>query len=626
MNGTVVTFTPTAPLPGNKQIFVSVSGVRDLAGNAVSRSSSFTTGIGTDATPPQIVSITPNDKAVGIGINTPIVLTFSESLNSTTVNNNNFALFVNGSIVRPSVSRSQDNRTVSLSASLPPSSVISVIVTNDVQDLSGNPLSDFVSVFTTAPGIDSNRPSVSRIPGSGASNVLSDASIVLYTSERMNESSLQPALHIAQNGQLVGGTITLSANGQALVFKPLQPWAANALVEIFLNDNAEDINGNALNTYQSSFRVAADTHATAPSVVATQPSYGSNSAPVNPKIDLQYSEALDATTVNTTTVVFHDYSTGQVLPSSVSLIKGGQVIRIVPQAQLTVSHTYYVQTVANSIKDLDGQAASGYFLYFVTSAVAGADTQAPKVIRMSPPGGSTNVGINGHVHVLFDEPINPISLLSDQQTTTYGSLFWSDTNRNLEFVRHQPYAVNTQITESVAGMEDAAGNSVSTPNSVTFTAGSGPDFTPPQDTDHAPFTSATNVPVNAVIKIGFNEPIDPVSVNASTTYLYDTQTGEHLAGSMALDVDGRTIVYVPSQALAVGRAFYAYAYGVKDLSGNLRYTYLPFTTAFAADAQAPVITKTSIADGLTNISTNANLEVAFDEPINDLTLSEVSSP
>ena len=217
VNGNVVTFTPAAPLPGNRQITVTVNGVKDLAGNVnTSRSATFTTGVATDVTGPQVMSITPNDLAVDIGPNTPIVLTFSESLNPNTVNNTTFALFVNGDIVVPSVARSGDNRTVTLTSGLAASSVVAVIVTNGVQDLSGNALSDFTSVFTTAATTDTGRPSVvSQFPGSGSNGVLQDASVVLYTSEAMNASTLQPALHIAQNGQLVGGTLTSSAEGQS---------------------------------------------------------------------------------------------------------------------------------------------------------------------------------------------------------------------------------------------------------------------------------------------------------------------------------------------------------------------------------------------------------------------------
>jgi hypothetical protein len=511
---------------------------------------------------------------------------------------------------------------VTLTSGLPAASVVAVIVTKDVQDLSGNALTDFASVFTTAVATDTTRPSVvTRFPGSGTSNVLPSTSIVLYTSEVMNEGSLAPAMHVAQNGQLVAGTISLSAGGQAIVFRPLQPWAAGALVEMYLDSNARDVNGNPLNAFQSSFRVEPSQLATAPQVVA----FDNTNRPTNPVLDLAFSQALDASTVNGTTVTLKQYTTGQVVASTVTLIKGGRVIHVVPQSPLVTNQPYhYVQLVggASGIKNTNGQALSGSpQYYFTVPAGAVADTVAPKVVAIGPPDGSTNVGINGHVHVRFDEPVNPISLYPDQPETTYGSLLWSDGNRSVEFARHEPYAPNTLITESVALIQDLGGNGVAAPNSVAFRTGSRPDFTDPTIEDGTPFNGATNVPVNAVVKLRFSEPVDPASLNSGSMYL-SSQDGT-IVGTAALEADGRTIAYVPTQALAGGRTFTVYAYPVTDLSGNVAYLYRQFSTGFAADVLGPVVLATSIGDAAVGIPTNAAIQVRFDEAVNEQTIGGI---
>ena len=627
VNGNVVSFTPTEPFPGNTRINVSVSNVRDLAGNVRSASSYFTTGAATDVTVPQLLSITPNDKAVNIGTSTPIVLTFSESLNPQTVNNTNFVLFVNGETVRPSVSRSEDNRTVILTAGLPASSVVSVIVTDDVRDLSGNALADFVSVFTTTVARDTTQPSVVRqFPGSGAYGVLTDASIVLYTNEPMNEATLPDALHVAQNGQLVAGTVTLGAGGQAIVFQPLQPWALNALIEVYLDSAALDVNGNALNDYQGQFRTEADPLAIAPQVVTYS---ATGNLPTNAVLDLGFNQTLNSATVSDARVVLRG-SNGQVIASTVSLLKGGRVIRVTPQAPLPVNTYSYVQFTAG-IQDTDGQAlGSPCCYYFYTAADAVADEVAPQVEALSPADGATNVGINGYVHARFDEPMNPLSLWPEQPQTGYESLYWASDNRSVEFMRHDPYPANSTVSESVAGVEDYAGNAVAAPNSTTFSTGAAPDFTAPTLIEGTPFNGATNVPVNALLQLRFSEPLDPVSIHPDSAYLYDHQLGK-IASTATLSADGRTLTYVPTEALAVNRGFYIYAYGVRDLSGNLGYIYRSFTTGLEADAQAPTITGTSIADGLTGVPINAVLSVAFDEPVNEhklggITLSSGGSP
>ena len=94
----MVTFTPLSPLPGNVTVTVEVSGVLDLSGNAgTSFYSSFTTGTGNDTVAPVVTMVTPQNAATGIGTNAPVVLTFSKSLNPSTVNAHTFSLLANGS-------------------------------------------------------------------------------------------------------------------------------------------------------------------------------------------------------------------------------------------------------------------------------------------------------------------------------------------------------------------------------------------------------------------------------------------------------------------------------------------------------------------------------------------------
>jgi hypothetical protein len=461
---------------------------------------------------------------------------------------------------------------------------------------------------------------VRQFPGSGTSGVLSAESLVLYTNEPMNESTLASALHLVQNGQLVAGTLTSSADGRALVFRPLQPWAPNALIELYLDSNALDASGNALNSYQGQFRSAVDSLATPPQVIATSATSG---LPTNAVVELGFNQSLNPATVSSSTVSLANYYTSQLVPSTVSLIKGGRVIRLVPQAGLAANSTYVLQ-FTSAIQDTDGQSAGNVCCYYLSTAPgAVADNVAPKVLSMSPPDGSTDVGINGHVHVRFSEPMDVLSLWPEQPQKVYESLFWSDNNTSTEFMPHEPYPVNTQVTESVEGVADLAGNGAAAPNSVTFTTGAGPDFTSPQITDGTPFNSATNVPVNPLIRLRFSEPLDPVSVNASGAYLYSNVDGA-IAATATLEPDGRTLTYVPAQALAVNRSYTVYAYSLKDLAGNASYLSRSFTTGLAVDTQAPLVTGTSLVNGLTGAPTNAVLSVTFNEPINEQKLAGIA--
>ena len=278
------------------------SHVHELVGRSsplfVSR---FNTAPILDTTPPEVVMVTPSDGAVDIGVTTPVVLTFSESLNADTINSNTFALFANGQRISLSPNRSSDSRTVSLSTTLPESSAVTVAVTSRVTDISGNPLADFRSEFTTS-ATDSSSPSVvGQRPSSGASNVSLDKGVVLYVNEPLDELTVPGALFVSQDGELVSGTTRVDANGRAIVFEPDTSWERGALVEVFLTSSARDRSGNALSAYQGSFRVEAETVGRAPSIVAV--SHQTLGVARNVVIEVKYDQELDPSTVNTSSVI-----------------------------------------------------------------------------------------------------------------------------------------------------------------------------------------------------------------------------------------------------------------------------------------------------------------------------------
>ncbi|MBD9358871.1 Ig-like domain-containing protein [Methylomonas albis] len=639
-NGNVVTFSPLSPLPGNTTIYVYVNGVLDLAGNSNSyRSQSFTTGVGGDTTAPQLLSITPNDGALDVYGNNPIVLSFSESLNQSTVNSNSVGLFVNGSIVRPSISFSGDSRTVTLNYNLPASSVVTVLLTNDIKDLSGNRLADTAKVFATTATSDTTRPSIATaLPGNGAYNVLSKNKVVLYSNEPLKGSSLQSALHVSQNGVLVNGTVQLIGDGRTLVYTPAQPWVKEAYIEVFLDSTAQDQSGNALNSFHSQFRIEEDPAQKAPYVVNLNFNYYyyynnyNPNLPLNPVIDLQFNEALDPSTVNSSTLVLRDGYYGNEVPVTVSLLKGSRVVRLQPTDPLTANQYYYVG-IRSGLKDAGGtttEQASDYNWSFRTGDAE--DGIAPKVTALSPADAATNVGINNRISIRFDEAVSPISFLGDDvdlplaqvpnSDARYYSLSFSDNNRQVTYVPHEPWPADSDVTVTVDQAEDYAGHLV-TPLSHTFHTANGPDTTAPTIEEWSFVSGATNVPVNAIFKVRLSEQVDPVSVNDSSFYLYDNVTGQHVAASRSVGADGRTLTLVPDQALAVGRSYYLYVYPVQDMNGNNVYGYRNFTTALAVDNAAPQVSGYSIDADQTGVPTNVQLQVQFDEPVSGLSLGGV---
>ena len=258
-------FTPLNALPGDSRIDVTLKYLSDQAGNYHDHDGGwrlyFSTAVGEDSSLPRVVSITPADGSMDIAPNSDVVLTFSESLSSNTVNNDNFMLYANGAIIKPDILRSADNRTVTLRGRWPQGAVVSVIATRAVSDLSGNALhKDYISLFTTGVVVadtpDKVRPRIVRqYPSNGASGVNANTEIVLYTSEPLNPDTVFDGFRVAENGVLIDGTLEVAGNNQSILFKPLQPFAEGALVHIYLDSTITDTVGHSLNNYQSSLRI-----------------------------------------------------------------------------------------------------------------------------------------------------------------------------------------------------------------------------------------------------------------------------------------------------------------------------------------------------------------------------------
>jgi RHS repeat-associated protein len=638
--GTIVTFTPLSPFPGNMTVTVQVnSGLLDLSGNASNAfSSTFTTGTGTDTIAPVVTLVTPQNAATGIGLNAVVVMTFSKSLNPGTINTNNFALLANGNPLGISISTSADNQVVTLTPyGLPVSNTITVLVTNGVTDLSGNVLASFQSQFTTGPAVNAPAPSVvSQRPANGASTVPLGTNVVLYFSEAMNASSVQGALHVSQNGALASGTTDVTENGQLAQFTPSTQWQSSALIQVFLTPTAQSVGGNSASNYQASFTTIPNPSTTAPVLVATNPVSLASAVPTNVVVDFAFNEAIDPTALTSETVTC--YQNGNWFQTGLSLLDGGTLLQIAPRVALTPNTSTNCQ-LANGIQGVNGlplSNLSGNALTFTTGA--GPDTVGPTIVTASPPNGSSNVGDNALVRLVFSKPINPltvnastIQLSGGGLTAVPDSISFGNSNQTALLVPHAPLPNGTQMSLVISGVTDVAGNAV-TAQTTQFTTGTGPDVMPPAIVMASPFQSAQNVPINAVVTLQMSQPVDPGTVNSSTLTLVNGSNGQIVAGTYSVSTDGLTITFVPGAPLSANCAYSVnfpgagFEVGIADSAGNSLQQASPisFTTGTTASTTAPQVVGVSPANGTTALPINAQVVIQFNEPVNAAKLSGVT--
>jgi hypothetical protein len=637
VTGNSVTFTPLTPYPGGASMEMTLNGLMDVAGNVVNGgfvvAGSFST-VGTNDTTKPTVAITPSNGATNIGLNPQIVLTFSESINPTTVGINSVAVFSGDVPLSPSITISADNRTVVLSGvTLPTSTKITVLANHLITDLSGNTLNDTMSQFTTASAVLTSAPSVVNTrPANGATNVATNTVITLFTSAPMNVGTIPGALYVSQNGVAVSGTPTVAANGQSIVFTPSSSFTAGTPIQVFLNSTAQDTYGNNLTNFQATFTTAGSTSSSAV-VQAVNPGAGTSNVPLNTTIQVQYNQALQSGSVtcngSSGSVTVKDSSNTYLTPNC-TLVGGGQVININPTGNLAAG-TQYTVSVSASVTNTSSVPVSPFSYTF--TAGAAVDNAAPVVISVTPPDSSIHIGTNAGVSVNFDRAINPVSVTGSSiqlsggaVTAVPSSISFTPDYTRVTILPQSPLPPNTQMAIAINGVTSVAGVPVAS-QTTHFTTTAGPDLTSPF-VIHASVATNQFVGTNAAFAMQFNEPIDPGSVNpagAQDVYLFDTTASAAVPATITFSTDLTTVMLTPTSSLTPGDQMSMCSSAMTNLSGITQQSFcVNFSVGALPDTTGPSILQVSPPAGSTGVGTNALIQILFNEQLDSASLAGVT--
>ena len=135
----------------------------------------------------------------------------------------------------------------------------------------------------------------------------------------------------------------------------------------------------------------------------------------------------------------------------------------------------------------------------------------------------------------------------------------------------------------------------------------------------SPANGATNVPLNDIITVTFNQQINPATINSSSFKINGTIP---LAGTITYS--GVTATFVPTNALPINTTFVGtISTAVKDLSGNaLQQDYI--WTFSTGSTIRPMVAATSPATNETNVALNKIIEATFNMPMNLATITTSS--
>lgn len=658
VDGPVVTFTPDAAIPQVARIHVRNTGVADLAGNASNNSAiAFTTAGVFDTTAPTVEAVSPTDGSVdglqsfGGQVQT-VTLRFSEPMNADTLNADNLLFWIDGEIVRPTISRSTDNRSVFLEGNYVIGDQVVVIVLSGVTDLSGNALAaPFLSTFFVEqrdPPRVTNRPRVfsvrARYPLSSTGRDFER--IVLLFTEPLDPATVEHNVNvtgelglfewsgIGPRAYAVPGEVKLSEDNMALTFIPDEPFVEGRTHTLVLDAALRSASGSRIQLvfplsssranvfeFRKPLGPTGSTPGVPPSLTHINPSNGSIDVPLNLVPEVRFSQPLDPSTVTTNNFRLLEEASQDAIDISLELVGDGRVVRILPSVPLAAGQRYRVSVAGccsdTQLTDVDGDRFFfGNASRFTMSATGEVDHRRPRVVYASPPSGSVDVPRNARLSFRLDEPLNELALVGMEGR--FPGLQISDDGMAIEYTLPGVLMpADSQVTVEVPPLEDRAGNLVE-PFTIQFDTSAEVDVSSQFVLYLSPGNFyRENIPVNSVIQFQIAFPLNAANFDSREYALRDS-TASDVPFTAAISEDGRRVVLTPDQPLLPGERYRVGLGGsVRDFTGRgiPLISTASFTTSSEVDLDPPALVDSLIQDGQTAVPTNLNIGLVFDERI-----------
>jgi len=330
-------------------------------------------GANPDLAPATLTSESPLSGAVGMCPNAVVTATFSVPMNSTSINGTTFTLAgpdstpVTGVVTYDATS---DTATFAPSSPLALSTSYTATITTGATDQYGIALaSNFSWTFTTGSNPCLPPTVISVTPPSGAAAVCPNTVVTAAFSQAMNPATINATTFTLTAGTppvAVTGVVTYA--GSTATFTPPGALALNTIYTATITTGAQDTFGNALaSSYGWTFKTSAAACAP-PSVVSVAPPNGAVGICPNTLVVATFSEAMNSSTINTTTFTLTAPGPTTVI-GTVSYFSS-YVATFTPSTPLALD-TLYTATITTGAEDLGGDPlASNYVWTFTTSATA----------------------------------------------------------------------------------------------------------------------------------------------------------------------------------------------------------------------------------------------------------------
>lgn len=589
-----------------------------------------------DTTPPSVNSTFPVDGAAEVSVNENISATFSEPLDASTVTEESFLVEQDGTPVEGAISYSENTATFNPSENLSYNTTFTFTLSTTITDTAGNALEEeFAGSFTTeeqeedgddnGENNDTDPPAIASVePSDGTDNVSIETNITVEFSEEMIPSSLNDnTFYLQQGGNQVEGSIDHS--GATATFNPASALAYNQPYTLTVTTGAEDLAGNGLaETSITGFTTEPEPDTEPPTVTTTTPDDGATSISTETEITVNFSEDMDANTLNNSTITLSGPNgevNGNASPS-------GSSVTFIPTGTLEFSSEYRL-SISTEATDLAGNnlQVNNPVLTFTTAEAP--DTEAPTVQSSTPEDGATDVAPQTDVTASFSEAMdsgtlngNSVTLQHENGTNVPGTVDASGSS--VTFIPDSDLEFDTQYSFTIStAAADPAGNTLQAPYTATFTTDPG-DTNPPIVTDYSYGGTQNSVLVDTEFMITFNEAMDESSLNTTSIYIEDVE-GNRVPGEVEVPNNSNNPDFIPNEPLEYNTQYTLVVTGdATDPNGNsvqnapVTFT---FTTEPAPDNQPPEVTSTTPNNGSTGVARDTEVSATFNETMDATTIN-----
>lgn len=319
--------------------------------------------------PPKVTSTSPITEATSIAINSKISAIFSAAMDPATITSANFTLMQGATAVSGAVGYTGSTATFTPAAELSPNTVYMATITTGAKDESGITLAkDYIWSFTTGGTPDITKPTVTLTdPLNNAMGVSISKLIVITFSKPMDQTTITGLTYtLNQGATTVPGAVTYT--GTTATFTPSVNLVYSKLYTGTITTGAKDMAGNALAVnYTFNFTTVAAPDLTLPMVNSSDPLNSSIDVATNKVVALTFSEAMTASTINSSTFTLKQGTT----PVEGTVAYSGTTARLTPSSILAEG-TIYTATISTGAKDLAGNPLAANFVWSFTTAIHGS--------------------------------------------------------------------------------------------------------------------------------------------------------------------------------------------------------------------------------------------------------------